>query len=123
MQTLYEKIGGQTTVKSLINGFYQKVFTDPMIGPFFVHTSQESLARMQEEFFTIALGGSKTESNISLRAAHHGRGIKYEHLFRFMDHMMATLKEIGVDETDANDVVARILLNSDKIIGEAPEGG
>lgn len=120
MRSLYERIGGQPAVKTLVNAFYRKVFTDPLIGPFFVNTSLEKLTRMQEEFFTIALGGPAGESEFSVRKAHHGLGIKHDHIARFTDHLLVTLKEVGVDPGDANDIVARIAASSNEVIADAP---
>ena len=123
MPTLYEQIGGQPTVAKLITAFYKKVFTDPMLGPFFVHTSLEKLTLMQEQFFTIALGGPKPENSIPLREPHHGRGIRHEHLTRFTDHLMSTLNDVGIEGEDANAIVVRIAGYSGEILGDVSVSG
>ena len=110
MQTLFQHIGGEETIKKLITPFYQKVFTDSILGPFFVNTSLEKLTRMQEQFFTIALGGPEPDTEISLFQAHQGRGIQQEHLTRFTEHLLDTLREVGVDDNDASAVVAETTL-------------
>ncbi len=116
METLYERVGGQATIKNLINTFYKKVFTDHLIGPFFVHTSFDKLTQMQEQFFTIALGGPDPKNDIAVRQAHFGRGIEQQHLDRFTDHLLETLKEIGISENDTKDIVASISSYSDDIL-------
>lgn len=121
METLYERIGGQPTIESLITSFYKKVFTDPVLGPFFVHTSLEKLTRMQQQFFSIALGGPEPEGDISLLAAHQGRMIEKHHLRRFSEHLLSTLHEVGVGDLDASDVVARIESYSVEILDESSE--
>ena len=108
MPTLYERIGGQPTIANLITLFYKKVFFDPLLGPFFVHTSLEKLTHMQEQFFSIALDGPVPKNNILLRKAHWGRAINQEHLTQFIDHLISTLKEVGIDDIDAQDIVDRI---------------
>ncbi len=123
MSTLYEQIGGRPTIAKLINAFYKKVFTDPKLGPFFVHTSLEKLIHMQEEFFTIALGGPPPELEISLREPHESRGIRREHLTRFTEHLLSTLQDIGVDDQHAMDIVARIATYSDEILGDVSVDG
>lgn len=117
MPTLYEKVGGQSTIATLISAFYQRVFADPVLGPFFVETSLEKLTHMQEQFFTIALGGPGPDDKICLRSAHQGRGIEAIHLTRFTDHLLNTLKDVGVDEDDAKDIVQRISEYSHDILG------
>jgi hemoglobin len=120
MQTLYERIGGQPTIKTLINAFYKRVFTDPILGPFFVHTSLEKLTRMQEQFFSIALDGPEPNGDISLQVAHQGRKINLHHMTRFSEHLLSTLNEVGVDEIDATDVVTRIASYSVEILDDMP---
>ena len=123
MPTLYEQIGGKPTISKLINAFYKKVFTDPQLGPFFVHTSLEKLTRMQEEFFVIALDGPAPENEVLLRKPHQGRGIKREHLTQFTEHLLTTLKDIGIDDQHAMDIVARIATYSDEILGDVSVDG
>jgi hemoglobin len=121
MPTLYDRVGGQAAIAKLITAFYKKVFTDPLIGPFFVHTSLEKLTHMQEQFFSIALGGPVPENEISLLKAHQGRGIEQRHLTRFTEHLLSTLKEVGVDENDAHDIVQRISQYSHDVVEGEPE--
>ncbi len=123
MQTLYHRIGGAEVIKSLVDIFYKKVFSDGLIGKFFLNTSIEKLKAMQLEFFTIALGGPDSTSKISVYDAHHGRGIKREHLTRFTDHLLDTLRDIGVSEEDSKEVVARIAAYSSDVIGDATVDG
>ena len=122
MSTLYDRIGGKQAIAQLISAFYKKVFTDPLLGPFFVHTSLEKLTQMQEQFFSIALEGPVPEDDISLPNAHQGRDIEQRHLARFTDHLLSTLKEAGIDDANARDIVARISEFSGEILETDPEG-
>jgi hemoglobin len=123
MQTIYEQIGGAKTVDKLIGSFYRRVLADPMLSPFFENTSIETLERMQKAFFTIALGGPDPDVKISIYETHRGRGIKREHLTRFTEHLMTTLREVGVDEENAKKVYQRISIYADDVLGEASEDG
>jgi hemoglobin len=123
MQTIYEQIGGAKTVDKLIGSFYRRVLADPMLSPFFENTSIETLERMQKTFFTIALGGPDPDVKISIYETHRGRGIKREHLTRFTEHLMTTLREVGVDEENAKKVYQRISIYADDVLGEASEDG
>ena len=121
--TLYEDIGGASTIESLVTAFYQNVLLDPMLQPFFADTSIEKLKRMQKAFFSIALGGPVPTSSISLYEAHAGRGIERRHLTRFTEHLLATLREIGVEEVDAQKVVETVSTFSDEVLGESSVDG
>ena len=123
MPTLYQKIGGQATIEKLITSFYQHVLADPMLQPFFEHTATETLQKMQAAFFSAALGGPPLTTKRSLYDAHRGRGIRREHLTRFTEHLVDTLTEIGVQESDAKSVYQRISLYANEILGESTVDG
>ena len=119
MQTLYEQIGGEPTIDKLITTFYQNVLSDPLLMPFFEHTSIEKLTKMQKAFFAIALGGPEPDLKIQLYEAHQGRGIERQHLTRFVEHLIETLREIGVEEKAAAKVYERIATYSDEVLGDS----
>ncbi len=123
METIYEQIGGEETIDKLIGTFYQHVLADPLLSPFFENSSIEKLQRMQKAFFSIALGGPDPDIKISIYESHRGRGIKREHLTRFTEHLMNTLREIGVDENKATKVYQRISIYADDVLGDAAEDG
>ena len=123
METIYERIGGAKTIDKLIGTFYRNVLADPLLAPFFETTSIEKLEQMQKAFFTIALGGPDPDMEISIYEAHRGRGIRREHLTRFTEHLMTTLREVGVDEDNAQQVYQRISLYADDVLGESTEDG
>jgi hemoglobin len=56
-QTLFERVGGEQTIRELIHEFYDRVVADPELKPFFINTSMDKLRRMQREFFSAALDG------------------------------------------------------------------
>ncbi len=123
MITLYEKIGGEPTIKKLITHFYQRVLADPELQPFFEHTSVEKLQNMQAAFFSAALDGPPLTTKLELFESHRGRGIRRTHLTQFTEHLVETLREIGVDEEDAKSIYQKIALYANEILGEASVGG
>jgi truncated hemoglobin YjbI len=122
METLYDRIGPEN-IERLVVAFYQNVLSDPLLRPFFEETSIEKLQRMQIAFFTIALGGPAPDAAISLYDAHRGRGIERKHLSRFTEHLMKTLHDIGIEESDAHKVYERIATYSDEVLGESSVDG
>jgi hemoglobin len=123
MQTIYEQIGGEPTIEKLIVAFYQRVLADPLMQPFFEQTSIEKLQCMQKAFFSLALGGPVPDSTISIYEAHQGRGIERRHLTRFTEHLIDTLREIGIEEKNATKVYERIATYSDEVLGETSVDG
>ena len=123
METLYEKIGGSATIETLVAAFYKRVLADPLLQPFFENTPMEKLKRMQMAFFSVALGGPEPTNVISLFEAHRGLGIERRHLTRFTEHLIATLRDIGIEEESAQRVYQRIATYSDEILGESSVDG
>lgn len=122
-ETLYELLGGQETIEKLVTTFYQHVLSDHMLQPFFENVSIEKLLRMQEAFFSVALGGPVPSAEISLYEAHQGRGIQRKHLTRFTEHLIHTLAEIGIEGERALKVYERIAMYSDEILGDTSVDG
>jgi hemoglobin len=116
--TLFERIGGQATVESLIDVFYQRVLADDELAPFFVGVSMDALRTMQREFFALALDGPGHYTGRPLSEAHYGHGIEPRHLRRFLDHLLETLEEQLED-----DDVLRIISRINRHVGEITARG
>lgn len=121
--SLYERVGGEAGVGSLVDAFYRRVLGDPELAPFFEKTPMDKLRTMQREFFAAALGGPLAYTGRTMSEVHAGRGIKTRHIARFVDHLMETLRDLPVDEQDAYDVVSRINTWADEITGESTVDG
>lgn len=117
--TLYERLGGERAIAAVVQDFYARVFADPQLAPFFAGVETDRLARMQREFFAAALGGPIRYSGRPLNAVHANLGIRPRHLARFLEHMMATLADRAITESDRYDVYSRIHRYADDITGNA----
>lgn len=115
--SLYARVGGAQRVHELVEGFYQRVFADEELRPFFEGVDLKKLRAMQREFFSVALGGPVTYFGKPLAYAHRGRGIERRHLQRFTEHLIATVQELGLSERDFSDVIDRINVTSSDILG------
>jgi len=120
--TLFDRIGGEAGLEGVVRAFYERVLADPEIAPFFADVSMERQRNMQREFLGAALGGPVRYSGRSLVAAHQGHDIRTHHFARFVEHLLETLREQGVDEEDVYDVISRVNTYSDQITGEPDVG-
>lgn len=121
--SLYERLGGEPAIAGLVDAFYQRVFADPLLAPFFEGIEADRLRRMQREFFAAALGGPIGYSGRPLRAIHAPLGIRTRHLSRFLDHLTATLSDREISERDCYDIYTRIHLYADEITGATSVDG
>jgi hemoglobin len=72
---------------------------------------------MQRDFFVMATGGPIEYGGKPLAHVHHGRGITREHFSRFTGHLVETLFDMGVTQAEADEVIERINLLSNEVIG------
>lgn len=115
--SLYDRLGGQDGIQALVIAFYTRVMTDPELSPFFRHTEIGKLHHMQSEFFTMATGGPASYTGMPLAHVHHGRGITGFHFSRFVEHLVATLEELGVIDAEAEQVIERINSYANEVTG------
>ncbi len=96
--SLYERIGGEETVKQAVEIFYKKILEDPMLQPFFAGIDMDRLYKKQVSFMTFAFGGPSdyTYWQKGLRNVHAGsikKGMTDLHFDRAILHLVASLKE------------------------------
>lgn len=116
---MYERVGGSEGIRKLVDTFYQRVLTDPLLSPFFEETPMEKLQAMQHEFFCAALGGDVDYSGVDLSYAHQGRGIERKHFAAFVEHLFATLEEdCDCTSEDTRLIIARVNTYADDIMSD-----
>jgi len=97
--TLYERIGGEAAVNAAVELFYRKVLQDYRINRFFGKTNMEEQINKQKAFFTMAFGGPNTYTGGDMRSVHARlvkMGLNDSHFDAVMEHLGATLTELGV---------------------------
>jgi hemoglobin len=97
--SLYEKLGGEPAVNAAVDVFYRKVLADDRISRFFDSVDMEEQRNKQKSFLTMAFGGPHNYTGKSMRDAHKrlvDQGLNDSHFDAVMEHLGATLQELGV---------------------------
>jgi hemoglobin len=115
--SLYDRLGGDAGIESLVVSFYVRVLADPELAPFFRSTPIEKLHVMQREFFAMALGGPVSYTGKPIGHVHHGRGITTKHFGRFVECLVQTLEDMGVSEAESAEVIDRINSYANEVTG------
>lgn len=76
-ETLYESIGGESTIWRLVEAFYPKVYADPDLSPLF-HEPMEEIMRKQYLFLTQFTGGPPLFSSLYGPPRMRQRHLKFE---------------------------------------------
>ena len=88
---VYQAIGGRAAVSAAVDGFYQRLLADPVLGRFF---PGGVAPRHRAYLITIlgeALGGPERYRGPDLARAHRGLGITDADFDRTAGHLAATL--------------------------------
>lgn len=95
-QSIYELIGGEKALVSVVDDLYLRMLADPRLRSFFAGVSVARLKSRQVEYFGEAFGGPHVYTGSSMRDAHRGRGIGQEHFDLVCAHLRSALRSAGV---------------------------
>jgi hemoglobin len=113
---LYEKFGGEETVSKVVDYFYELVLADDTVNGFFKNTDMDKQRKHQTKFISFALGGPNQYTGVSMAKAHAGMNIQPVHFGAIAQHLHDALLHFGVNESDIDQVLAKISTLKDDIL-------
>lgn len=120
MSTLYERLGGEAAVNLAVDNFYRRVLQDDRINSFFDSVDMERQAAKQKAFLTMVFGGPSHYTGKDMREGHQhlvARGLNDSHFDAVVENLGATLKELGVSDTEIGEVAALAETTRNDILG------
>lgn len=114
--SLYQRLGGDAAIDSLVDEFYGRVLGDPVLAPYFTGVSMDSLRRMQAEFFAAALDGPVRYTGRPIIHAHQHLKIRLSDLQAFVGHLFDTLQSLDLSEQDCYDIICRLNLYTNDVV-------
>lgn len=102
IQSLYERIGGESAVSATVMKLYDKILDDELLAPFFENSDVDVLRRSQHAFVTYAFGGPNHYQGRNLRSAHKdavSQGLTDAHFDAVAKHLQTAMQELNVPET------------------------
>jgi hemoglobin len=90
-------------IRAAVELFYERLLADPALAGVFAGVDMPRLKAHQRAFVLQALGGPSLYSGREMQTAHLGLHISDEQFTRALVHLIASLREVGVDD----DVVDR----------------
>lgn len=108
MTSLYEKLGGESAVKAVVDEFYNRVLADDTVNKFFAHTDMEKQRRHQTAFISYALGGPKEYTGKSMEKAHTGLNLQPEHFDAIAKHLGEAMASKGVSPDGIEQALGKV---------------
>jgi hemoglobin len=93
--TLFEQLGGEPVLRSIIRTFVDQMFSDPMIGFLFRNASQERVADKEYELAAQHLGGGGVYTGRPIREVHAAHSILGGQFDRRLQILRRTLADAG----------------------------
>lgn len=107
--SLYERLGGQAAVNAAVDIFYRKILTDERVAHFFGGIDMEQQIVKQKGFLTMVFGGPNHYTGKGMREGHQHlvkMGLNDSHVDSVIEHLGATLAELGANEQDIQEVAS-----------------
>ena len=116
--TPFERLGGASTVRTIVDAHPQRVWRDPELGPFFHRADRAAQRDRFAAMLSVSLGGPSTYDGMNLREAHAGRGITHRHFSLFAAHLVDALTiDLAVPHDLVDEVLAVIVGARDDVVG------
>lgn len=97
---MYQQIGGEAGLKKVVDHFYERLWADPELTPYFNGIDGEQLKKHQAMFLTFVLGGGANEwAGVSLGSAHAHLKITDDAFTKVAWHLTMTLDELDVNRS------------------------
>ena len=94
--SIYEQLGREQGIATAVEAFYERVVADPQLAPYFAGTDMTTLRRHQAALLVQVTGGPVQYEGRALAQAHAGLDISSADFDRVVDHLAATLTDLGV---------------------------
>ncbi|WP_049979452.1 group I truncated hemoglobin [Halolamina rubra] len=117
-ETIYAEIGGRDAVESVVSEFYDRVFDDPLLEPYFEGIDREQLYAHQVQFISAVAGGPVDYDGADMQEAHAGMGITGEAFDRVATYLEEALRANGVDEANTEAILTEVGALKPDVVGQ-----
>lgn len=103
--SLYERLGGETNVRKIVNDVLDKNANNPLIGYYFEKIDMDNLKRLVFEFFSMGTGGPHSYTGRDMKSAHTGLKITEEEWDSGTEDTIWALDNNGISPETRNEVI------------------
>lgn len=105
--TLFGRLGGEGAIDAAVDIFYRKVLADDRVNYFFDDVDMDKQMVKQKAFLTMVFGGPNQYTGKDMRDGHKhliAKGLNDSHVDAIIELLGGTLKELGVNDADIQEV-------------------
>jgi hemoglobin len=106
--SLFDRLGGETVVATVVDLFYDRVLADPALAGYFTGIDLTRLKEHQRRFVGQALGSEVPYAGRTMQVAHAELGINAADFDRVVDHLATSLADAGVDAPTIGTIADRL---------------
>lgn len=120
MTSIYEQLGGEAAIDKAVDVFYRRMLLDERVAEYFETVDMDRQRAKQKAFLTMVLGGPHAYSGRDMRSAHASlvtRGLNDLHVDVVIEHLGATLKELGANDQQIEAVATLANSVRDEVLG------
>lgn len=120
MSTLFERLGGAPAMQTAVDLFYRRMLADERVARFFDAVDMDGQIAKQRAFLTFVTGGPNHYTGKDMREGHAHlleQGLDDSHVDVVIEHLGATLKELGAADDDIAAVAALANSVRDDVLG------
>ena len=105
---LYERLGGYDGIAAIVDDLLPRLLDDQRLGLYWKGKSTDSLKKDRQlfvDFLSASFGGPVVYLGRDMKTSHAGLGITDAEWTRFIEHVTATLHNLGVAKREADEVI------------------
>lgn len=107
-ETVFDRLGGQDAVESVVDDFYDRVLSDERVIHHFEDSNTTELRAHQVQFISAVTGGPVQYSGQNMRTAHEGMGITNNEFDVIVEHLDTALDENEASDADREQVLEEV---------------
>jgi len=109
MSSLYQNLGGQVAVDTVVDTFYRGVLADARIAHFFHGIDMDRQISKQKAFLTMVFGGPAHYTGKNMRDGHRHlvrRGLNDSHVDAVIECLATAMRTHGIGDAEIEQVAA-----------------
>jgi hemoglobin len=123
---LYERLGGYDAIAAFVDDLLPRLLGDPRIGVYWKGKCKDSLRKDRQlivDFLCSAFGGPVQYLGRDMKTSHDGLEISEADWIVFEQHVVATLKNLGVSGREYDEVMAATVSLKGDVVASASAVG